>query len=415
MNPMIAAALARLPPLERSSALEGSPPCKICSESSVFFDLLDFNKCGGSQTDFYRFGKSGVAVPYFRCQYCDFLFTDFFDDWTDDEFSRYVYNADYAKVDPEYAGSRPKRLVELLAAQLKGCEKLRVLDYGSGNGLFAEGMRKAGFQSVENFDPFSSPQPPRGRFGIITCFEVMEHAPFPHSIISDMATYLDVGGCIVFHTALQPPDIGYLRGNWWYVSPRNGHVSIYSREALAELGKKHGLLFSEWSGRFVFRPLTPSKRNRATSQAGTPLILLRLAAPREDGSCGENALADLQSWDGIEKSPQGPARWTRAREISWKIPETGVNSCIMRIVLPFLSEIRQGFAAECHFIIDGQSVPTFVESGKLKADIEMRGNADYIIKLRTPEPEQPRSSEGVKNLRRLGLRVRTDHRTAIQY
>jgi hypothetical protein len=414
MNPTIAAALAGLPSLERSGALRGSPLCKICGESSVFFDVLDFNKCGGSQTDFYRFGRSGVAVPYFQCQFCGFLFTDFFDDWTHDDFSRYIYNGDYAKVDPEYAGGRPQRLVETLAAQLKGCEELRILDYGSGNGLFAEGMRKAGFQSVDNFDPFSSPQPPTGRFGIITCFEVMEHAPFPSSIISDMATYLDVGGCIVFHTALQPPDIEYLRGNWWYVSPRNGHGSIYSREALAELGRKHGLLLSEWSGQFVFRPLTPSKRNKATSQAGTPLILVRLAAPREDGSCGENALADLQAWYGIEKSPQGPARWTQTREITWKIPETGVDSYRMRIVLPFLSEIRQGFAAECNFTIDGRSVTTFVESGKLKADIEMRGKADCIIKLRTPEPEQPRSPEGAKNLRRLGLRVRTRHRAAIQ-
>ena len=55
----------------------------------------------------FAFGFAGIQVDYRRCQDCGFIFTDFFDDWTTDEFAAYVYNADYPRIDSEYAEIRP--------------------------------------------------------------------------------------------------------------------------------------------------------------------------------------------------------------------------------------------------------------------------------------------------------------------
>ena len=52
-------------------------------------------------------------------------------------------------------------------------------------------------------------------------------------------------GIILFSTLTQPADFDQLRLHWWYAGPRNGHVSLYSRESLTILFQQLGLqLFS---------------------------------------------------------------------------------------------------------------------------------------------------------------------------
>src|SRR5580692_3883882 len=96
--------LAGMPRLDRANAKALAAKCKICGCAADFFDVVDFNKCAGSG---YAFGPSGIQVHWFRCDGCGFLFTLFFDDWTAEDLARFVYNADYAKIDPDYAGPRP--------------------------------------------------------------------------------------------------------------------------------------------------------------------------------------------------------------------------------------------------------------------------------------------------------------------
>jgi 2-polyprenyl-3-methyl-5-hydroxy-6-metoxy-1,4-benzoquinol methylase len=71
---------------------------------------------------------------------------------------------DYGKVDPQYHGARALTAGTEMARHLAGCEQLRILDFGSGSGAFAEEMRRRGFQHVESYDPFSSPVEPLGSF-----------------------------------------------------------------------------------------------------------------------------------------------------------------------------------------------------------------------------------------------------------
>ena len=197
MHQRLRKTLQSLQALDPARGLEQAARCKICHSVAPIFDVVDLQKhC--SFDNQYQYGLSGVQVPYFSCRRCGFLFATFFDDWTKRDWSRFVYNADYAKVDPEYEGARPERLARTMADTLRGCGGLRILDYGSGSGMFARCMHALGYQRVESYDPFSCPAKPEGRFDLVTCFEVLEHTLSPRDALREIKGYLLPGGCIVF-------------------------------------------------------------------------------------------------------------------------------------------------------------------------------------------------------------------------
>ena len=79
-------------------------------------------------------------------------------------------NADYPRIDSEYAEIRPGNIAAMLAERLSAWRDLDVLDYGSGSGAFAEQMSAQGFVNITNYDPFSNPKRPEGKFSLITLF-----------------------------------------------------------------------------------------------------------------------------------------------------------------------------------------------------------------------------------------------------
>jgi hypothetical protein len=44
----------------------------------------------------------------------------------------------------------------------------------------------------------------------------------------------------MYTTLIQPEDFAKRGLNWWYVGPRNGHVSIFSKRALQIAWGRHG-------------------------------------------------------------------------------------------------------------------------------------------------------------------------------
>ena len=108
-------------------------------------------------------------------------------------------------------------------------------------------LRKGGFPSVATYDPFFHS---RGDFAqktydLILSFEVFEHVPDPHRLMGDLVSFLRRDGVIFFTTLFQPKNLDELGISWWYLAPRNGHLSLYSRDSLRLLASAHGLrLFS---------------------------------------------------------------------------------------------------------------------------------------------------------------------------
>ena len=217
-------------------------PCKICSEPAPLLGVVDFNKCCEEPRGF-KLPLSGTPVYYRRCQACGFLFTDAFDDWSTEEFKAHIYNDGYLAVDPDYTLNRPRDnagVVQQVFGGLK--EERRVLDYGGGNDVFCSELRTAGFPVAITYDPFTPEfaHRPEGEFDLITCFETLEHMPDPNGGITAILENIADPGMVLFTTMLQPDDFSRLGLNWWYVGPRNGHVSLYSREALIRAWGKHG-------------------------------------------------------------------------------------------------------------------------------------------------------------------------------
>ena len=399
MDPDLFARLSAQAPLGIRNTPSREMRCKICDGDSVEFDLVDLNKACSTQ-DFYAFGFSGVMVPYLKCASCGFVFTKFFDDWSAADFSRFIYNDDYIKVDPEYLSIRPERMANEWANRLGECRSARILDYGSGTGVFASRMRSFGFQ-VEGFDPFSSPGRPNGKFDIITCFEVLEHASDPKAALSDMKSFLEPAGCIILTTGIQPDDIMERRCNWWYIGPRNGHISIFSQDSLAFLAKATGFILLTEPGALAFVPRVPSPVvSSALSGAGSWLHRLELGAPPQG-----SANAGL-AWNGVETEAGIRFRWTKVRQVEWQIPSDMGGARRMEVVIPFLMEVEPGFAARCT-LSDGYSEsPVIIRHGKIFGGIDLQNAPVTKVILTMPTPKRPSDIGGSQDHRRLGLAIR---------
>jgi 2-polyprenyl-6-hydroxyphenyl methylase/3-demethylubiquinone-9 3-methyltransferase len=200
---------------------------------------------GHSGNDFFQgtrqFDDYGVSIAYYRCSACGFTFTNAFDSWSRADFRSYVYNEDYCRADPPFETERPQRNAALLSGLWHSAKgQAVVLDYGGGNGALARHLSALGLEchSCDVFygDAFTTQQ----RYSIISCFEVIEHVPhrdqgawFQHLI-----KRLAPGGTLLLSTELlsATADVHHR-----YISPRNGHISVHSRQSLGTLAQRFGL------------------------------------------------------------------------------------------------------------------------------------------------------------------------------
>ena len=148
-----------------------------------------------------------------------------------------------------------------MVKQLWGPHKAqtRVLDYGGGNDAFCAALRADGFPVAVSYDPMvpAHARRPQGKFEVVTCFETLEHLPDPVGGIALLAECVAEPGLAHISTFAQPADFPTIGVNWWYVAPRNGHISIFSRKALALAFGRHGYKTVSLSDNlhFAFRTL----------------------------------------------------------------------------------------------------------------------------------------------------------------
>jgi SAM-dependent methyltransferase len=217
-------------------------PCKICEGTAALYGVVDMHRACEVQ-GVERPPLSGVPVYYRRCGSCGFLFTDAFDDWSEQEFKTHIYNDGYHAVDPDYAGVRPNgnagMVMNLWAAHKTA---MRVLDFGGGNDVFCAALRANGFRGAVTYDPMvpQHAHRPDGKFDLVTCFETLEHLPDPVAGIGKIIECVAEPGAVLYSTLTQPLDFDNYGVAWWYVGPRNGHISIFTRQSLALAWAKHG-------------------------------------------------------------------------------------------------------------------------------------------------------------------------------
>ncbi len=181
-----------------------------------------------------------------------FVFTTFTDNWTHEEFHQHIYNKEYALVDPEYADARPRRAAEILTKLYGNTKSVKLLDYGGGNGLTGRVLRDTGFPNVDVYDPFvpEFSTKPSGKYELITVFEVLEHSPNPKATLEEISSLLTDVGLVTLSMLVQPANMDQQGVNWWYLAPRNGHVSMFSARSLAELARPFGLTLRSFNEGF---------------------------------------------------------------------------------------------------------------------------------------------------------------------
>lgn len=227
--------------------------CPVCNGACSLLDVVDFNKsCEEARGKFLGLAK--IPVYYSLCNVCGFCFAPDLLAWTLDEFQRQIYNDQYIHVDPDYIEKRPQANAASLCSMF-GClpSSVRHLDYGGGNGLLMRLLRESKWNSF-SYDPFvdrDTNVKQLGKFELITAFEVFEHVPDVQELMSDLCSLLSPDGLILFSTLVSDGNIRpNQRVNWWYASPRNGHISLFSKKSLAILAKHSGFNFASFSQGF---------------------------------------------------------------------------------------------------------------------------------------------------------------------
>ncbi|MEY4729040.1 MAG: hypothetical protein RL020_198 [Pseudomonadota bacterium] len=223
--------------------------CKCCEAEALLFDVADFNKNCEAPRNPDVLPTAGIPVYYYRCKNCAFIFTSFFDTFTSEDFARHIYNDQYILVDPDYKELRPQGNARFIADLFGDFKNISVLDYGGGNGTLEQLLKENGFQDVTTYDPFSPDyaSKPQKQFDLIVSFEVFEHTTNPKNTLKDVVGMLKPDGILMFSTLIQPADINTIKTNWWYIGPRNGHVSIYSELSLQHLAQQAGYQFGHFN------------------------------------------------------------------------------------------------------------------------------------------------------------------------
>lgn len=214
--------------------------CKICGCNAQLYGVVDFNK-NCEEPKGVLLPLSGIPVYYHQCGHCGLLFTRAFDSWEKSDYLQHIYNDDYVKFDPDYTDKRPREVAKMVENFLEGRKHLRLLDYGGGNGMLAGLLRSKDFDCV-SWDPMQKDDvlPAPAQFDLITSFEVFEHTPTPlHTAQEALAFLKPETGMMLFSTltidTLPPRAIGFN-----YIAPRNGHITIYTKKALAILCERFG-------------------------------------------------------------------------------------------------------------------------------------------------------------------------------
>ena len=167
--------------------------CKCCGAATEPFASLDFSRtCEDRHAP--PFAPSGELIPYYQCERCGFVFTDYLDGWPPEKMAARIYNADYHLADPDFEEHRPASTVTDLARWLDGLRSgIAALDYGGGKGTLATLMRTKGFD-YDSYDPFFADSPlPTRRYDLVTSFEVVEHSPDPNGNLAMLLSFVAAG------------------------------------------------------------------------------------------------------------------------------------------------------------------------------------------------------------------------------
>lgn len=209
--------------------------CKICNGETDILGLKDFNRSCEEESGRTVFKPLGHAIYYHQCKHCGFIFSTDFDHWNKEDFLANIYNNDYVLVDPNYEKDRPLDCVKWFSPMLGGDRSITVFDYGAGTDEFSQELKRQGYDAV-GWDPMWQTDLPfdsSKKFDVVTAFEVLEHTPTPWETLKELVSFVNPDSGQVVISTLINDIIGNKGVEYWYLSPRNGHVCMHSAKSLS--------------------------------------------------------------------------------------------------------------------------------------------------------------------------------------
>lgn len=211
--------------------------------------------CGSSQVEFLDVIQDFI---FRQCSKCAFVFTP---DITP-EYLKNLYAKGYHGPEdggPQKGWSKDFSFLEP-ALKLLPDGPLRVLDFGTGQDLVPDELRRLGHRVIAvDIAPPIRPHPDRltgdvleldlkmNQFDLVYAFQVFEHLPNPRSILEELLRLLKPEGLLLIHTDMETEArLENEFRNWWYVTPPD-HCSFYRPETFRIALKKthHKVIIAE--------------------------------------------------------------------------------------------------------------------------------------------------------------------------
>ena len=222
--------------------------CKCCYWDANFLGNLDFNV--GHQNKIITIDKPYVNpndVPYYLCINCGFIFTNHMDDWSSPDFKEKIYHSTGAFIAKEEPRSTVSYAMGKQIASFfqESKDEIRVLDYGSaGNpGNLGLALLDNGFD-LTSYEPYLSADATalkHSQYDLIISVEVFEHCHNLADVGSQMKKLLSRDGLIWIQTSLHPHPSNVEVLKSWYITPSNGHISIFTLPAITLWLRQYGI------------------------------------------------------------------------------------------------------------------------------------------------------------------------------
>ena len=213
--------------------------CPICKNINgdkkyVSWNFYNKNEKNLIENDWY----------YIQCSVCQCAYLEQMKNWTSKQYSEYIYNNDYSKIDAGYNGSRANSLINQINELLKKYNCKNILDYGGGKGYLTDLLNEKNFKAY-SYDMFNrkdikDDELNNESFDACVSVEVLEHELDSDKLWQTLKNIIKFNGYLFCTTEYLD---GHDLSNWMYTNPRAGHNLIYSKKSFAYCAIKNGFLY----------------------------------------------------------------------------------------------------------------------------------------------------------------------------